>query len=65
VNNEATAVISTLTSAALQTALRALPSIGSTGVAVSGSGTGPFSAVFSVPVSGIAAAGTGGTVSAA
>lgn len=65
VNNETTSVLSTLTSAALQTALRALVSIGSSGVTVSGSSGGPLTAVFTVPVSGIAAAGTGGTVGVA
>lgn len=65
VNGEATTVISTLTSAALQTALRALASIGSSGVTVSGSGSGPFTAVFTAGVSSISAAGTGGTVTVA
>lgn len=62
VDNVATSVISTLTAAALQTALRALPNVGNTGVTVTGSGTGPFTAVFTAPVLNVVAAGTGGTV---
>jgi hypothetical protein len=62
VNGETTASISTLTSAALQTALRALTAVGSSGVTVTGSGTGPFTAVFTVGVSTVTATGTGGTV---
>ncbi len=62
VDGQATSLISTLTSAALQSALRALTNVGSTGVTVTGSGTGPFTAVFTAPVLSVAAAGTGGTV---
>lgn len=62
VDGQATSVISTLTSAALQTALRALSNVGSSGVTVTGSGSGPFTAVFTVAVSTVSAAGTGGTV---
>lgn len=65
VDGQTTALISTLTSAALQTALRALPNVGSSGVTVTGSGSGPFTAVFSVPVINIVAAGTGGTITVA
>lgn len=56
------AAVSTLTSAALQTALRALPNVGSSGVTVTGSGSGPFTAVFTAPVLNVSAAGVGGTV---
>ena len=62
VDGQTTSVISTLTSAALQTALRALSNVGSTGVTVTGSGSGPFTAVFTAPVLSVAAGGTGGTV---
>lgn len=62
VNGETTTSITTLTNAGLQTALRALAGVGSSGVTVTGAGTGPFTAEFTVPVSTISAAGTGGTV---
>ncbi len=62
VNGTATASITALTAAALQTALRALEDIGTDGVAVAGSTGGPLTAVFTVPITSIAAAGTGGTV---
>lgn len=62
VNGVDTASITTLTAAGLQTALRALAGVGASGVTVSGSGSGPFTAEFTVPVSTISAAGTGGTV---
>lgn len=65
VDGQPTASISTLTSTALQTALRALSNVGSSGVTVSGSSGGPLTAVFSVPVSVVTAAGTGGTVGVA
>jgi hypothetical protein len=65
VDGQTTAVISTLTSAALQTALRALAIVGSTGVTVTGSGSGPFTAVFTAPVLSVTAGGTGGTVTVA
>ena len=65
VDGQATSVISTLTSAALQSALRALPNVGSSGVTVTGSGSGPFTAVFTAPVLDVSAAGTGGTVTVA
>ncbi|MFN6543917.1 hypothetical protein [Mycolicibacterium nivoides] len=65
VDGEPTASITTMTSAALQTALRALPNVGPTGVAVSGNSGGPLTAVFSVPVSVVSASGTGGTVTVA
>ncbi|MGH3725660.1 MAG: hypothetical protein ACRDUS_16245 [Mycobacterium sp.] len=62
VNGTATASITALTAAALQSALRALAGVGSSGVTVSGTGTGPFTAVFTVPITTVTAAGTGGTV---
>lgn len=62
VNGETTSSITTLTSAGLQTALRALAGVGVAGVTVTGAGTGPFTAEFTVPVTTISAAGTGGTV---
>ncbi|MFV8049731.1 hypothetical protein [Mycobacterium sp. 48b] len=62
VNGDTTASITTLTSAGLQTALRALAGVGVSGVTVSGSGSGPFTAEFTVPVSTVSAAGTGGSV---
>lgn len=57
-----TASISTLTSSALQTALRALANVGADGVDVTGSSGGPHTAVFSVPVTSVTASGTGGDV---
>lgn len=65
VDSKTTAAISTITSAALQTALRALANVGASGVTVTGSGTGPFTAVFTVPVLSVTAGGTGGTVTVA
>lgn len=65
VDGQTTAAISTITSAALQTALRALSNVGSDGVTVTGSGTGPFTAVFTAPVLSVSAGGTGGTVTVA
>jgi hypothetical protein len=62
VDGQPTSLISTLTAAALQTALRALANVGSSGVTVTGSGSGPFTAVFTAPVLNVTAAGTGGTV---
>lgn len=61
VDNQPVAV-STLTSAALQTALRSLPNVGSSGVTVTGSGSGPFTAVFTATVINVLAAGVGGDV---
>lgn len=62
--------ISTLTATALQTALRALSSVvalPSPGATVSGTGGAPgtLTAVFTGPVTGVSAAGTGGTVTVA
>lgn len=65
VDGHTTSAISTLTSAGLQTALRALANVGNTGVTVTGSGSGPFTAVFTVPVLSVTAGGTGGTVTVA
>ncbi|MGV0627208.1 hypothetical protein [Mycolicibacter minnesotensis] len=65
VDGQTTSSVSTLTAAALQTALRALSNIGSSGVTVTGSTGGPLTAVFSVPVSVVTASGTGGTVTVA
>lgn len=67
VDGQTTSSIGTLTSSALQTALRALSNIGSTGVTVTGTGGAPgtLTAVFSVSVSVLSAAGTGGTVTVA
>ena len=62
VDGQTTTAISTITSAALQTALRALSNVGSTGVTVTGAGTGPFTAVFTAPVLSVTAGGTGGTI---
>lgn len=62
VNGQTTASITTLTSAGLQTALRALAGVGASGVTVSGTGSGPFTASFTVPITSVTAAGTGGTV---
>lgn len=62
VDGPTTASITALTSTALQTALRALASVGSSGVTVTGSTGGPLTAVFTGPVSAVSAAGTGGTV---
>ena len=65
VSGQTTTSISTLTAAALQTALRALSTVGSTGVTVTGSGSGPFTAVFSSASATVSASGTGGTVTVA
>lgn len=57
--------ITTKTKAALQAALRALPSVAALpapGVTVEGPDGGPLVATFTGPVTGVAAAGTGGTV---
>lgn len=62
VDGQTTTAISTITSAALQTALRLLTNVGSTGVTVTGSGTGPFTAVFTASVLSVTAGGTGGTI---
>lgn len=64
VDGQTTASISTLTSSALQTALRALSNVGSTGVTVTGTGGAPgtLTALFTVAVTTVTAAGTGGTV---
>jgi hypothetical protein len=62
VSGQTTSSISTLTSAALQTALRLLSTVGSTGVTVTGSGSGPFTAVFTSGSATVTATGTGGTV---
>lgn len=65
VDGQTTSSITTKTSTALQTALRALSNVGSDGVEVSGSSGGPLTAVFSVPVTTVTATGTGGTVTVA
>jgi hypothetical protein len=65
VDGETTTSITTLTSAGLQTALQALTGVGSGGVTVTGSGSGPFTAVFTPAVETVSAAGTGGTVTVA
>lgn len=65
VDGQTTSSITTLTSSGLQTALRALSTVGSTGVTVSGSGTGPFTAVFTASSATVTATGTGGTVTVA
>ncbi|QFG10032.1 major tail protein [Mycobacterium phage IdentityCrisis] len=62
VDGETTTSISTMTATALQAALRALPNVGSDGVTVTGSSGGPLTAVFSVVVTTVSAAGTGGDV---
>jgi hypothetical protein len=65
VGGQTTSSITTLTAAGLQTALRALSTVGSTGVTVTGSGTGPFTAVFTASTVTATSAGTGGTVTIA
>lgn len=65
VDGQTTTSISTLTAAALQTALRALSTVGSTGVTVTGSGSGPFTALFAASSATVTATGTGGTVTVA
>jgi len=64
VDGYTTAAITTLTAAGVQTALRALSNVGSSGVTVTGSGSGPFTATF-LSASSVSAAGTGGTVTVA
>lgn len=70
VTGSTTPSITSLTSAALQTALRALSSVAalpSPGATVTGSGGAPgtLTAVFTGPVTGVSATGTGGTVTVA
>lgn len=65
VDSQPTASITTLTAAALQTALRALSNVGASGVTVTGSTGGPLTAVFTVAVTTVTASGTGGTVTVA
>ncbi len=65
VDGQTTAIVSTLTSAALQTALRALTNVGASGVTVTGAGSGPFTAVFTAPVRTVTAGATGGTITVA
>lgn len=63
-----TASITTKTKAALQSALRAIASVAalpSPGVTVDGPDGGPLVATFTGPVTGVSAAGTGGTVTVA
>ncbi len=62
VDGQTTASITTITGAALQTALRALSNVGPTGVTVTGTGTGPFTANFATSPAVVTASGTGGTV---
>ena len=59
-----TATVAATTPAALDTALEALPNVGTGKVVVSGAGGAPgtLTALFSVPVSIVSAVGTGGTV---
>ena len=64
VDGQTTASITALTGTGLQTALRALPNVGSTGVTVTGSSS-PLTATFIVPVTDVSATGTGGTVTVA
>lgn len=62
---DTTAAINAKTKAALQTALRALPSVQALpapGVTVNGPDGGPLVADFTGPISPVSAAGTGGTV---
>ena len=65
VDGNTTTSITTMTAAALQTALQALPNVGSGNATVTGSSGGPLTAVFTVPVTTVAANGTGGTVTVA
>jgi hypothetical protein len=65
VGGQTTTSITTITAAGLQTALRALSTVGATGVTVTGSGTGPFTAVFTASTVTATSAGTGGTVTIA
>lgn len=62
VDGQTTASISTMTSAALRTALEALSNVGAGNVTVTGSSGGPLTVEFSVPVTVVTASGTGGTV---
>jgi hypothetical protein len=62
VDGQTTSSITAMTAAALQTALRALSNVGSTGATVTGSSGGPLTAVFTPPVTVVTATGTGGTV---
>ena len=65
VDGQTTASISTLTAAALRTALEALANVGAGNATVTGSSGGPLTAKFTVPVTAVSAAGTGGTVTVA
>jgi hypothetical protein len=70
VTGQTTPSITTLTAAALQTALRALSSVAalpSPGATVTGTGGAPgtLTAVFTAAVTGVSATGTGGTVTVA
>jgi hypothetical protein len=62
VGGQTTTSITSITAAGLQTALRALSTVGANGVTVTGTGTGPFTAVFTASTVVATAAGTGGTV---
>ncbi|WP_292980970.1 hypothetical protein [Mycobacterium sp.] len=65
VSGSTTTAIATKTKAALQTALRALPTVQALpapGVTVDGPDGGPLVATFTGPVTGVSATGTGGTV---
>lgn len=64
VGGQTTSSITTKTASALQTALRALSGVGSTGVTVTGPTGGPLVASFSDVVT-VSATGTGGTVTVA
>lgn len=64
VGGQTTTSITTLTSAGIQTALRALSNVGSSGVTVTGS-VSPFTATFTTAGLTVTAAGTGGTVTVA
>ncbi|MGB3602714.1 MAG: hypothetical protein WBA38_04080 [Gordonia sp. (in: high G+C Gram-positive bacteria)] len=65
VDGQTTSSLSTMTAAALKTALEGLSTVGAGNVTVTGSSGGPLTASFTVPVSVVSAAGTGGTVSVA
>lgn len=68
VSGSTTTSITAKTKAALQSALRALPSVAALptpGVTVDGPDGGPLVATFTASVTGVGAAGTGGTVSVA
>jgi len=62
VDGHATDPIETRTAGALQAYLRALPNIGAGGVSVAGPDGGPLDATFTVAVTSVSAAGTGGDV---